>query len=73
MTIDQFELGYTPNNLKALLKQHKLTQKQCAELLGVGLNAVQKWCADPFLPSHRTMPHDKWLELLESFFGSIES
>lgn len=62
--ITNFELGYTPNNLKALRQQYGLTQQTTADLLKVNISALQRWEADIGQKSHRDMPHTKWLVLL---------
>lgn len=58
------EAGYTPANLRALLKQAGLTQQAAADLLGVDGRTVRKWVADVDSASHRDMPHHRWLQLL---------
>lgn len=63
--IDQFELGYTPNNLKALRQKHGLTQQATADLLNVKISGFQRWEADIYLKSHTDMPLKKWFELLQ--------
>ena len=63
--IDQFELGYTPANLKALRQRYGLTQKQVADITESTLKTAQKWEASPSMSSFANMPHTKWLKLLE--------
>lgn len=63
--IDQFELGYTPANLKALRREHGLTQQQVADITGSTLKTAQKWETSPSMSSFANMPHTKWLKLLE--------
>lgn len=63
--IDQFELGYTPNNLKALRQEYGLTQQQVADITGSTIKTAQKWEASPSMSSFANMPHTKWLKLLE--------
>ena len=63
--IDNFELGYTPANLKALRQQHGLTQQQVADITGSTLKTAQKWETSPSMSSFANMPHTKWLKLLE--------
>lgn len=63
--IDNFELGYTPSNLKALRQQHGLTQQNVADITGSTLKTAQKWEAIPSMSSFANMPHTKWLKLLE--------
>lgn len=63
--IDNMELGYTPNNLKALRQKHGLTQQATADLLDVKISGFQRWEADINLKSHTDMPLKKWFELLQ--------
>lgn len=63
--IDQFELGYTPNNLKALRQKYGLTQQAVADITGTSLKTAQRWEASPALSSFANMPHTKWLRLLQ--------
>ena len=62
--IDQFELGYTPANLKALRREHGLTQQQVADITESTLKTAQKWETSPSMSSFANMPHTKWLKLL---------
>ena len=59
------ELGYTPNNLKALRQRYGLTQQATADLLDVKISGFQRWEADVNLKSHTDMPLKKWFELLQ--------
>ena len=63
--IENFELGYTPANLKALRQQHRLTQQQVADITESTLKTAQKWETSPSMISFANMPHTKWLKLLE--------
>lgn len=63
--IDNFELGYTPANLKALRQQYGLTQQNIADITGSKLKTAQKWEASPSMSSFANMPHTKWLILLD--------
>ena len=63
--IDNFELGYTPVNLKALRQQYGLTQQNVADITESKLKTTQKWEASPSMSSFANMPHTKWLKLLE--------
>lgn len=58
-----FEPGYTPANLRALLKNAGLTQQAAGKLLAVDMRTVRKWCA-PLDSDHADMPHYRWLQLL---------
>jgi len=57
------EPGYTPANLRALLKHAGLTQSDAGELLGVDMRTDRKWCA-PLDSDHADMPHHRWLQLM---------
>lgn len=63
--IENFELGYTPANLKALRREHGLTQQNVADITGSTLKTAQKWETSPSMSSYANMPHTKWLKLLE--------
>ena len=63
--IEDFELGYTPNNLKALRREYGLTQQQVADITASTLKTAQKWETSPSMSSFANMPHTKWLKLLE--------
>ena len=63
--IENFELGYTPANLKALRQKHGLTQQATADLLDVKISGFQRWESDINLKSHTDMPLKKWFELLQ--------
>lgn len=63
--IDNFELGYTPANLKALRQEYRLTQQRVADITGVTIATAQKWEASPSMSSYANMPHTKWLKLIE--------
>lgn len=63
--IDNFELGYTPANLKALRQEYGLTQQNVADITQTKLKTAQKWEASPSMTSFANMPHTKWLKLLE--------
>lgn len=63
--IENAEFGYTPANLKALRREHGLTQQQVADITGSTLKTAQKWETSPSMSSFANMPHTKWLKLLE--------
>lgn len=62
------DVGYTPDNLRHLLHELNLNQREAAEKLGVQTRAMQRWLASVDLPTHSDMPLKKWNELL----GSLE-
>lgn len=64
MIVD-FEIGYTPFNLKAMRKSLGKTQGEIAELLKVSLVTVQRWEMESEKNSHVGMPHRKWIEFME--------
>lgn len=63
--IEKFELGYTPNNLKALRREYRLTQQNVADITESTLKTAQKWETSPSMSSYANMPHKKWLLLLQ--------
>lgn len=65
--INNMELGYTPNNLKALRQNFGHTQKEIADVLKVSLITVQRWEMPVNVNSHVDMPYKKWIEFMEYF------
>jgi hypothetical protein len=70
--MDFKEAGYTPKNLKCLLKKAlpdlPRPRVYLAAELGVGVDAVDHWCVDTESKRHVDMPLKKWrkaLKLLE--------
>lgn len=63
--IENAEFGYTPNNLKALRQKHGLTQQAVADITETSLSTAQRWETSPDLSSAASMPHSKWLMLLQ--------
>ena len=63
--IENAELGYTPNNLKALRQRYGLTQQNVADITESKLKTAQKWEANPSMSSFANMPYTKWLKLLD--------
>lgn len=64
--IDTPELGYTPNNLRAIRAKYKLTQNQVAEIVGLKTyHPVNRWEAPIEAAYHADMPYTKWLKLLD--------
>ena len=67
MKITLPELGYTPANLRALREQANLTQQQVADITGTkSVDMVRRWEMATDRPMHSTMPHMKWLLLLDA-------
>ncbi len=48
--------GARAAELRELLKRHKVTQAQAAEMTGHSLRTVESWLADPAASSYRSMP-----------------
>lgn len=70
---NEFEIGYTPNNLKALRAKHNLTQKQVAEITDTkAARTISKWETDLDDISHADMPAKKWRNLLKSLNYPID-
>ena len=61
--VDFPEVGYTPANLRLLLKRTHTTQQRTAALLGVHERTVNSWCSALDKPQHTDMPSRKWVEL----------
>ena len=61
------ELGYTPANLRALREQANLTQQQVADITRTkSVDMVRRWEMGTDRHMHSTMPHMKWLLLLDA-------
>ena len=59
-----FEVGYTPTNLRLAIEKLGVTQAALARLLGVSPQAVRYWLMPVGTKSRRDMSHEKWLEVL---------
>ena len=57
------DVGYTPANLRLLLKRTNITQRRAAAMLGVNERTVNSWCAPIDRAQHTDMPSKKWAEL----------
>lgn len=57
------DVGYTPANLRLLLKRANITQHRAATMLGVNERTVNSWCAPIDRAQHTDMPSKKWAEL----------
>lgn len=60
-----YELGYTPNNLRKILKENNLTQKDARTFLGKGRNTFGRYLCEVGNKNHVSMSHEDWLKLLE--------
>ena len=63
------EHGYTPENLRQLLKRNSMTQKALADLLGKDRRTVSRWCKDEDDLDHHSMTHVDWLDVLSKLKG----
>lgn len=64
------EFGYTPNNLRRLLKQSNLSQKDARAIIDKERNTFSRYLYDVDHPQHVTMSHENWLKILE-YISSI--
>lgn len=71
--IDFPDVGYTPDNLRKLMVEAKLTQKQAADAVGVSVRTIQAWLADLDCPSRTDMPHRKWEELKNYLLNPLDN
>ena len=59
-----FELGYTPTNLRLAIEKLGLTQAAFAKSLSVSEKSVRNWLMPVGTKSRRDMSHEKWLEVM---------
>ena len=59
-----FELGYTPTNLRLAIEKLGLTQSAFAKSLSVSEKSVRNWLMPVGTKSRRDMSHEKWLEVM---------
>lgn len=65
-----FEVGYTPTNLRLAIEKLGVTQAKAAELCGVKERALRQWLVkDLDAVGHRDMPLKKWIILLDALNG----
>lgn len=58
-----FEVGYTPTNLRLAIAALGISQKKAAELCGVAERTLRQWLnKDLKSRNHADMPHKKWKE-----------
>jgi len=61
-----FELGYTPKNLRLAITKLGVTQAALARLLGVSDRTLRQWVVDDLEAiGHRDMPLKQWRKVLE--------
>lgn len=59
------EAGYTPANLRRLMSDFRLTNRDVAHMLGKHENAVHRWKLDAGHARFSSMNHTDWVRLLE--------
>jgi DNA-binding transcriptional regulator YiaG len=64
LKLSDFEVGYTPTNLRLVIEKLGMTQAALARLLGVSPQSVRNWLMPVGSKSRRNMDHEKWLEVL---------
>ena len=61
-----FEVGYTPTNLRLAIEKLGVTQAALARLLGVATRTLRQWLNEDLESiSHRDMPLKQWRRVLE--------
>jgi len=64
MSID-FEVGYTPTNLRLAIAALGVSQKQAAELCGVAERTLRQWLNEDLENrNHADMPLKQWRKVL---------
>jgi len=64
LLVSDYEVGYTPTNLRLAIASLGVTQAALARLLGVTPQAVRYWLMPVGTKSRRDMSHEKWLEVM---------
>ena len=59
-----FEVGYTPTNLRLAIKKLGVTQAALADTLNVSPQAVRYWLMPVGTKSRRDMPLKQWRKVL---------
>lgn len=65
LNVYEYELGYTPSNLKKIRAKYSLTQQDVADITESKWRSVARWEADIASENRSDMPHKKWVALLE--------
>jgi len=56
-----FDVGYTPTNLRLVIEKLGVTQLKAAEMCGVKERTLRQWLNEDLeSKSHADMPHRKW-------------
>lgn len=72
MINSDYELGYTPSNLKKLMQENGLTNIQVADIIGKSVKAVERFRSDVNKANHATMEHKNWIAL-NNFINSSKT
>jgi len=59
-----YELGYTPKNLRLILSENGLAQKEAYELIGKSRGVFSKYLLPADEKNHVSMNHRDWLILI---------
>ena len=59
-----FEVGYTPTNLRLAIAALGMTQAAFAKALGVSEKGLRNWLMPVGTKSRRDMSHEKWLDVM---------
>ena len=64
--LNNFELGYTPTNLRLALARLKMTQAALSAALGVSERTLRQWLNEDLESrNHADMPLKDWRKVLE--------
>ncbi len=63
MICTNFEVGYTPTNLRLAIGLLGVTQLKAAEMCGVKERTLRQWLSEDLESrNHADMPHKRWKE-----------
>ena len=63
--LNDYEVGYTPTNLRLAIEKLGVTQAELARILGVAPQSVRNWLMPIGTKSRRNMDYEMWLKVLE--------
>lgn len=63
--LNDYEVGYTPTNLRLAIEKLGVTQAELSRLLGVAPQSVRNWLMPIGTKSRRNMDYEMWLKVLE--------
>ena len=64
--MNSFEYGYTPKNLKNLLKDSNLSTNEVLEIIGKSRNMLSHYMQDIDNKNHVSMSHKDWIKLVNA-------